>query len=304
MTETSPARGPVLGPGRLELSAPADPAILELVHAMLEHLWQQDTAVSDRDRLRFETAVIEILGNIVEHAYQVDHSDAAPPAEESRRFDIRVSAGPQELVATFEDNGLPAELDLEHLAMPDDLAESGRGLALAGMLADAWGVTYTPRAKRVWVRMEVGDGYEPQEPPAQTPGAPPAVPLETLRVGVLAADLDGVVESWNTDAERLLGEKPRDAPAGEAVAIDRIRHRLAARKVLPNRRRDLFTVVRDVEHVAPALAPLLPRADVPVEAGAEVVAVHVEAGDHVLVTGPQVVALPDQLFLVHHVAQP
>ncbi len=128
-----------LDPGRLELSAPADPAILDLVHAMLEHLWQEETGVSDRDRMRFETAVIEILGNIVEHAYQLDHAEAAPPAVESRRFDICVSADEHELVASFGDNGLPVELNLEHLAMPDDLAESGRGLALAAAAVDEIG---------------------------------------------------------------------------------------------------------------------------------------------------------------------
>jgi serine/threonine-protein kinase RsbW len=123
-------------PGRLELSAPADPAILDLVHAMLEHLWQAHTDVADRDRFRFETAVIEILGNIVEHAYELDHTAPPPPPEESRRFDICLSADDGELVASFGDNGLPVHLDLGHVAMPDEMAESGRGLALAAAAVD------------------------------------------------------------------------------------------------------------------------------------------------------------------------
>lgn len=123
-------------PGRLELSAPAEPAILDLVHAMLDHLWQTQADVAERDRNRFETAVVEILGNIVEHAYELDHEAEPPPADETRRFHICLSATAIDLVATFGDNGLPTQLDLEHVAMPDELAESGRGLALAAAAVD------------------------------------------------------------------------------------------------------------------------------------------------------------------------
>ncbi|MEV4806688.1 SpoIIE family protein phosphatase [Nonomuraea sp. NPDC049421] len=121
-----------------------------------------------------------------------------------------------ELTCRLDVDATPAKLEIEvddhHPARaippagrpPAGDATSGRGLALAGMLADAWGVTYTKRAKRVWVRMEIGDGFEPHEPPGRL-GVPPVVPLETLHVGVLVTDLDGVVESWNTEAEKLLG---------------------------------------------------------------------------------------------------
>ncbi|GAA3138659.1 hypothetical protein GCM10020001_071450 [Nonomuraea salmonea] len=121
-----------------------------------------------------------------------------------------------ELTCRLDVDATPAKLEIEvedhHPARtippagepPSGDATSGRGLALAGMLADAWGVTYTKRAKRVWVRMEIGDGFEPHEPPGRL-GMLPVVPLETLHVGVLVADLDGVVESWNTEAEKLLG---------------------------------------------------------------------------------------------------
>lgn len=87
-------------------------------------------------------------------------------------------------------------------------ATSGRGLALAQMLADAWGVTYTRTAKRVWVRLEIGEGCEQQEilpGPTGLVAAPVVAPLETLHVGVVVCDLDGVVESWNSEAAELLG---------------------------------------------------------------------------------------------------
>ncbi|MFG2078577.1 SpoIIE family protein phosphatase [Nonomuraea maritima] len=90
---------------------------------------------------------------------------------------------------------------------------SGRGLALAALLADAWGVTYTKTTKRVWVRMELGEGGEPHE---AVPAAVPVEPLDGLRVGVIVVSPDGVVESWNSEAEQLLGH-PAEQAVGRAL---------------------------------------------------------------------------------------
>jgi serine/threonine-protein kinase RsbW len=117
--------------GRLELSAPATPDMLDLVHAVLEQLWAAHADVGTADRIRFETAVIEILANIVEHAY---HPDA--PEGDGRRLDVALLASDTELVASFCDNGLPMSIDLSAVAMPDADAESGRGLALAMVALD------------------------------------------------------------------------------------------------------------------------------------------------------------------------
>jgi len=122
-------------PGRLELSGPATPEMLDLVHAVLERLWADHADVSRGDRARFETAVIEILGNIVEHAYRLDPSDD-PNDESARRFDVSLVATDEELVAAFGDNGMPVALDLSNVTMPDEDAESGRGLALAAAAVD------------------------------------------------------------------------------------------------------------------------------------------------------------------------
>jgi len=122
-------------PGRLELSGPATPEMLDLVHAVLERLWADHADVSQGDRARFETAVIEILGNIVEHAYRLDPSDD-PNDESARRFDVSLVATDEELVAAFGDNGMPVALDLSNVTMPDEDAESGRGLALAAAAVD------------------------------------------------------------------------------------------------------------------------------------------------------------------------
>ena len=129
MTEGSdPAEA---GENRLELSAPATPEILDLVHEMIEHLWTTQPDTSQRDRARFEMSVIEILGNIVEHAYQFEESH---PSE--RRFEIVLAVTDDRIVAHLGDNGLPVGLDLSGAVMPDELAESGRGLALATAALD------------------------------------------------------------------------------------------------------------------------------------------------------------------------
>lgn len=122
-------------PGRLELWGPATPEMLDLVHAVLDQLWADHDDVSEGDRARFETAVIEILGNIVEHAYRLDPSDY-PDVESARRFDVSLLATDEELVAAFGDNGMPVALDLSNVTMPDEDAESGRGLALAAAAVD------------------------------------------------------------------------------------------------------------------------------------------------------------------------
>lgn len=124
-------------PGRLVLSAPADPEVMDLVHSLMEHLFAHAPQVDDATRMKFEMSVIEILGNIVEHAYA--HDSALPEVDpsEARRFEIVLLADSSDLVATLADNGMPVSLDLSDLSMPDELAESGRGLALASAALDA-----------------------------------------------------------------------------------------------------------------------------------------------------------------------
>ncbi|HEY0950129.1 ATP-binding protein [Nocardioides sp.] len=116
--------------GRVELSAPATPEMMQMVHAVLEQLWSNHEDVAMADRIRFETAVIEILGNIVEHAYRLE------PGESERRFDVSLSATEAALVASFGDDGMPVSIDLSDVTMPDEDAESGRGLALAMAAVD------------------------------------------------------------------------------------------------------------------------------------------------------------------------
>ncbi|TDD20616.1 PAS domain-containing protein [Nonomuraea diastatica] len=123
------------------------------------------------------------------------------------------------------DDHLPERTIDEAGVMPavtpaDEVRPSGRGLALAGMLADAWGVTYTRTAKRVWVRLELADGGDGQQTVTGPPVPAPAA-VDTLHVGVVVTDGDGLVRSWNSEARQLLGWGPEQTigrPLADLVA--------------------------------------------------------------------------------------
>jgi serine/threonine-protein kinase RsbW len=111
--------------GRTLVTA-AEPAALERVHELLEQLWEDADDVGAQDRIRFETAVPEIAGNIVMHA----------PDGRPLEFTLRANVRPDRIEARFEDSGRRVDVDLAAAQLPDDLAESGRGLALALAAAD------------------------------------------------------------------------------------------------------------------------------------------------------------------------
>jgi anti-sigma regulatory factor (Ser/Thr protein kinase) len=102
------------------LTVPARPASLDRIHDLVEDLWTVCVDVAPVDRMLFETAVTEIVGNIAEHAAGDGLLDVT----------VRVWVLPDRLEAEFRDRGRRADVDLENVALPDGLAESGRGLAL------------------------------------------------------------------------------------------------------------------------------------------------------------------------------
>jgi serine/threonine-protein kinase RsbW len=116
----------------LVLRVPARPEALEQVHALVARLWEQAPGVPVECRTRFETAVVEVAANVVEHA-------AAGPRPV--QLVLRLSRRDGGVLARFEDDGPPAEVDLAAVRLPGDDAESGRGLWLARAAADE--LTYT-----------------------------------------------------------------------------------------------------------------------------------------------------------------
>ena len=111
---------------RHSIRSPAVPASLDLVHTLLEEVWTAHPDVQSEDRTRFEIGVTEIAGNIVEHA------SAPAPID----FHLGVEVHSDRLEARFRDPGRRVDLDFDAATMPDELAESGRGLALVLAVVD------------------------------------------------------------------------------------------------------------------------------------------------------------------------
>ena len=104
----------------------AGPDCLDRVHSLLEELWRGAPDVTDEDRMLFELAVVEVTGNIVEHA---------GPKPVSCALDLAVYPG--HLEATFVDSGQPTgDLRLDEREMPDEMAETGRGLPMVRAVVD------------------------------------------------------------------------------------------------------------------------------------------------------------------------
>ena len=108
------------------LAARAEPSSLDRVHALLEAVWTAHQDVSPADRMHFAIAVTEVAGNIVEHSSDGRALD----------FTLHIRVLAESLEAGFEDRGGRVDVDLGSVGLPDDLAESGRGLALTMSCVD------------------------------------------------------------------------------------------------------------------------------------------------------------------------
>ena len=103
----------------------AAPAFLDMLHDMLAELWGRAPDVDDQDRMMFELAVVEIAGNIVEHA-----------APRPVRCAVDLAVHDDRLEATFHDTGDDAGVDVAAASLPDAMAETGRGLAMVRAAVD------------------------------------------------------------------------------------------------------------------------------------------------------------------------
>ena len=108
------------------LTAAPEPASLDRVHTLLGAVWAAHPDVEPADRMSFAIAVTEVAGNIVAHSGD----------EQGRELSVRVRVDPRQLEAEFEDSGQRVDVDLSTVRMPDELAEFGRGLALAVSCVD------------------------------------------------------------------------------------------------------------------------------------------------------------------------
>ncbi|MGJ9371796.1 ATP-binding protein [Nesterenkonia sp. CF4.4] len=116
------------GGSRVTLTGAAELDFVDRVLTALEELFQGAGDLTDEDRTFFSLAVSEIITNIVMH------SNCQGDAGVTVTADLTVDAAA--LSARFQDDAAPVTIALHEAELPEELAESGRGLAIAKMALD------------------------------------------------------------------------------------------------------------------------------------------------------------------------
>ncbi|WP_153394426.1 ATP-binding protein [Ornithinicoccus halotolerans] len=129
--------------GERTLSGLARPEALEDLHHFVVGLRREHPSVGSQTLTRVETALTELLGNVVEHGQ--------PPLEVRYALAVTVTDSAVEAVLT-DDSRMAAPSAAGE--MPEVWAESGRGLPLAEALADE--LVHEPTADGNCWRMVVG----------------------------------------------------------------------------------------------------------------------------------------------------
>ena len=114
------------GPDRHRvLETTTGPDTLQEIQRLLDEMWEAND-VPEMARMYADLAVSEIGANIIEHS-----GDGTPVR---LRMDVEVLTDVVRI--TFTDDGHPAPVDLTRVAMPDEMSERGRGLAIAYRVLD------------------------------------------------------------------------------------------------------------------------------------------------------------------------
>ena len=98
----------------------------DAVHSLLGNLWIEAPYVETLDRIGFETALIELVSNVFQHG----------DSEMNPICTITVTTYSDRIECSLLDAGTPRELLLTGRSMPDEFAESGRGIILIQSLVN------------------------------------------------------------------------------------------------------------------------------------------------------------------------
>lgn len=102
------------------------PDNVDLVHELLSSVWEKAPNTSNRDRFSFETALVELASNVIKHA---DAGDGVT-------YTITIKIHDDAIEAEIVDSGQQMHVELDEHSLPDDLAESGRGIPIIMALVD------------------------------------------------------------------------------------------------------------------------------------------------------------------------
>ena len=115
-------------PAEVCVEGAAEPPVLDALHAAIARLWAAAPDVPSAERVRFETAVLELATNALRHGVPVGPGPV--------RLGATLRAGGGALLAELWDDGAPLDLDLD-APLPPDTATSGRGLHLVRLAVDS-----------------------------------------------------------------------------------------------------------------------------------------------------------------------
>lgn len=142
------------------ISGPAQPALLDRLHAFLAQFWAALKGLAlhlpEEQRHRFDTAVIEIAGNVIRYAYA--QGNPGP-------LELILHAYQGYIEAIFTDRGVRyepqdthtpamssiADLEGDEDQAITDLPEGGFGLALVRMTVDHLEYERTPDGQNRWI---------------------------------------------------------------------------------------------------------------------------------------------------------
>ena len=122
---------------RRELSLPPDD--INAVHEFLQFIWDENDHIPLRDQMSFETAIIELVANII------SYTDAIS----GLTCELDIETSDDKIEATVWDNGELIELELGEPSMPDVFSESGRGIPLIRTLVDEFSLDSSPN-RNTW----------------------------------------------------------------------------------------------------------------------------------------------------------
>ncbi len=108
----------------LTLQSPPDD--VDALHELVAGLWDDRPDVGALDRMAFETALIELASNVLEHA----------DTGQGVTCIVSVTVDDGVMSARLRDGSEPGDFRLTAREMPGADAESGRGLAMVQMLCD------------------------------------------------------------------------------------------------------------------------------------------------------------------------
>lgn len=103
------------------LRAACGPNALAAIADALNEAWSAASWVPTTIRSQVEIAVGEIAANIIEHAGRI----------QTATMEMQMQILGDHVEVAFTDTRIQAQIDLNGIHMPDELAERGRGLAIA-----------------------------------------------------------------------------------------------------------------------------------------------------------------------------